>query len=138
MQRDQPHALVVDPVVVEPWQQLAPVQAARQSGVPGARVGFELARVAAQGARRHAHAQAVGQQHGALARALDQALERGQRLAQAIAPDTDVNARPEQFNEFLARVHAVGPQGQARQQGGHRAGTAGVWAGKLVHGGGSF
>ena len=119
VQRGQALAFVGDPLVVEAGHQLAAVQRQSLGGAAGAGQALESQRVAAECATHHTQRHAVGQQHGRARRAgrFEQALQRGQRLPQPVAPHVQRHTGPQQFNQFFARMRALGRQRQPRQQG---------------------
>ena len=123
MQGDEAGALVVDPLIVEARQQFAAVERTRFGDAAGAGVALEVRHVAGQAAGHDAHADAVSLQHRRhrAAHGFEQALEREQRLAQAIPPGVERHAGPQQLDQFFACVGTRRPQRQARQQGGDGA-----------------
>ena len=114
-------ALVVHPVVEVAGHQLAAVQLRGGAGLAGTHELLETPRVAAQPTGHHAHRQAVGLQHGraGLASGFKQALQGGQRLAQAVAAHGQLDTGPQQLDQLFAGMGALRRQRQAGQQRGH-------------------
>ena len=121
--RSQTLAFVVDPLVEVAGHELAPVQRLRRLHLAAARQLLESPHVAGQRAGHDAQRQAVGLQHRRAGHAgrLEQALQRRQHLAQPIAADRQFNAGPQQLDQLLARMRALGCQRHAGQKRGHGA-----------------
>ena len=121
-QRAQAQSLVLDPVVVEPGQQVASIGLHRMRQLAVAEMPFEALHVAVEGVGVHADREPIGDEHRArgLTRRLEQPTQCRECLAQAIATGLRVDARPQQLDQLFPRMAAARIEREPREEQRHR------------------